>query len=328
MILDEVADRMDAPVNRAAKIIFITKVLTARPLLISGNVDGVLYQFIHPLILRCRDRDYRNAQHGLNAVYINRSAVSCDLIHHIKCNDHGDIHLQQLHGQVQIALNVGGIHNVDYGLWLVIQHKVSGYDLLAGVRRHGINARKIRNQSVGISPDGAVLAVHCNARKISHVLIGSRQLVKQCGFSAVLISHQCICKCFPLRKRIGLSLYMVFAILSQSGMNCIVYIPCSLMGAGTGINGLDLDLIRICQTQRQFIAVDLKFQRIAHGRQLHRRHLSSGNHSHIQKVLPQSALSAHRFYDSALSYFQVFQCHFQSVLSGALEHSFVAFLRS
>ena len=89
-----------------------------------------------------------------------------------------------------------------------------------------------------------------------------------------------------------------------------MFISLAPHGAGTGINGLDLDLIRICQTQRQFIAVDLKFQRIAHGRQLHRRHLSSGNHSHIQKVLPQSALSAHRFYDSALSYFQVFSVIF------------------
>ena len=83
MILNEMADRMDASVHGSAKFIFITKILTPRTFLISGNVNCMLYQLIHTLIFCRRNRYYRNSQHGFNPVYINGASVSCDLIHHI-----------------------------------------------------------------------------------------------------------------------------------------------------------------------------------------------------------------------------------------------------
>ena len=56
---------------------------------------------------------------------------------------------------------------------------------------------------------------------------------------------------------------------------------------------LYFNFLRICQAQRQFIAVNPQLHRIAHGRIFHHRHVALRNQSHIQKVLPQRTLAAH-----------------------------------
>ena len=54
---------------------------------------------------------------------------------------HGGVQLHELHGQVEVALDVGGIHDVDDAGGLFADDELPGDDLLAGVGRHGVDAR-------------------------------------------------------------------------------------------------------------------------------------------------------------------------------------------
>ena len=50
MVFDQVRYGMDAAMYRTAKVVFIAKVLSARPFLIFSDMDRMAVQFIHSLV--------------------------------------------------------------------------------------------------------------------------------------------------------------------------------------------------------------------------------------------------------------------------------------
>ena len=147
---------------------------------------------------------------------------------------------------------------------------------------------------INMSLDRTIFPVHRNPREVSHMLVGSRQLIKQCRLSTILISHQRICKCFLRRQRFFASFYMVFSFFTKSRMFRITNCRKSLMFPGSCINLLNLYLIRICQTQSQFITMNLQFHGISHRCKFNNGHLCPRNYTHIQKMLAKRSLSTNR----------------------------------
>ena len=78
---------------------------------------------------------------------------------------------------------------------------------------------------------------------------------------------------------------------------------------GPLLDGLDLDLIRVRQTQRQLVAVDLQLHGISLGRKLHHGDLRPGDHAHVQEMLPQGSFPANLRYHGTFPDFQILQCH-------------------
>ena len=218
MVLDQMAHRVDRTVHGAAVILRTAVILDQRTLLVSGDMHGVPHQFVHAFVLRRGDRHDRHAQHGLHLVDVHHAAVSAQFVHHVQGDHHGHVHFQQLHGEIQIPLNVGGVHDVDDGFRLLVEHEIPGHLFLAGIRGHGIDPRQVGDQRVRMAPDHTVLAVHGHSRKIAHVLIRSRQLVEQSGLSAVLIAHQSKGQFGPLRQGIAAPLRMEFPFFAQAGV--------------------------------------------------------------------------------------------------------------
>lgn len=112
--------RVDAAVDGAAVVVPVAEILLQRRLLILGDMDGVTDQLVHALVLGGGDGDHRHAQHGLHGVDVNGALIAHQLVHHVQRHHHGDAHLQKLHGQVQVPLDVGGVHDIDDGLGLVL----------------------------------------------------------------------------------------------------------------------------------------------------------------------------------------------------------------
>ena len=180
-------------------------------------------QLINPFILCCGNRDYRYSKQRFHLIYIYRTLISQHFIHHVHCNYHRNIHLQKLHGQIQVSLNIGSIHNVDDRTWFLIQDKISGDNLLTAVRGHGINSRKVCDFCIRMAFNRTGLTIHRYSWKVSHMLTGTCQLVKQCSFSTVLISHQCVRQCSSLRQWMFIFSGMILSILSKSRMCQVAY---------------------------------------------------------------------------------------------------------
>ena len=93
VILDQMHDTMKTAVHCAPMLIGIAEVLASRLFLIFRHMDGMINQLLDSLIFRSRNRDHRNSQQFLHLVYINRTTVFPDLIHHIQCQNHRNIQL-------------------------------------------------------------------------------------------------------------------------------------------------------------------------------------------------------------------------------------------
>ena len=134
MVLDQMGHRMDAPVYRAA--ISAGAIAEIRPgwfLSISRHMDTVFNELINAFVFRRRNRYHRNAQGLFQRIDLDGPAVYPHLIHHIQGQDHGNPQLNELNGQIQISLDIRGIENIDDAVWLLIQQKLPGYDLLTGI---------------------------------------------------------------------------------------------------------------------------------------------------------------------------------------------------
>ena len=218
MVFDQMHNGVKASVNSSSVIIRITKVYFFRLFLIFCHMKSMGYQLVNSLIFCCGNRNYRDSKHFLHPVDNDRTTVFPDLIHHIQGKNHGNIQLHQLHGKIKVPLNICGIHNINNTSWMLIQYKIPCYDFFAGIRRHGINSRKICYQGIAFSTDRSVLSVHSNTWEISHMLAGAGKLIKQSCLSAVLVSCQCKGKHFTVRKGIFRFLKMKFSAFSQSRM--------------------------------------------------------------------------------------------------------------
>ena len=122
------------------------------------------------------------------AFYINVVAAGSHLIHHVEGNDHGDSQFHQLEGKIQVPLNIGGIHNVDNSLGMLLQDKIPGDNLLRCIGRKGVNAGQVHQGDVLVVEDLPLFFLHRYAGEVAHVLVAAGQGIKQGGLAAVLVA--------------------------------------------------------------------------------------------------------------------------------------------
>ena len=305
VVLDDRLDRMMGAVNGPAVVILRTEILDNRLFLIFCDMDGMTHEFIDAFILCRRNRNDRDAEHLLHSVDVDGPVVFHDLVHHVQGHDHRHIHFEKLHCKIQIALDVRRIDDIDDCLRFVDQDKIPGDDLLTAVRRHGINAGKIRDHRLRMSLDRTVLAVNRDTRKISHMLIGAGQLIEQRRLAAVLVSHECKGENRSLRKRCPVSLAMIFSVLAESRVICVLDGLDSLVLIASFFDEIDPDLLRIGKPQRQLISMNLQLHRVAHRRKFHHRELCSRDDAHVEEMLPESAFAPDRPDDCILTNLQI-----------------------
>ena len=294
MIFNQMTDRMNAAVNRSAMVRAVAEVLPHGLFLVPGDMQCVTYQLIHTGIPGRGDRHNRNAEHGFHGVDIHGTAVPGHFIHHVQRHYRGHAHFQKLHGKIQTPLNAGYIHDVNDGHGLFIEHKIPGYQFFAGIRRHGIDAGKICHQRIGMSTDGAVLPVHRDTGEIAHMLVGTGQLIKKGGLSAVLIAHQSKCQSCTLGQRIPTASGMELSFLAEARMSTLP-VTCRLSILPDRFpERLHFNLFRVCQSQCQLIPVNPQFHGISKRCKLHHRHIGSRKHTHIQKMLSEIPLAPDR----------------------------------
>ena len=172
VIAHQTHDAVNRPVHGTVVILRIAEIHPTVSLTQTRDAHGVLGQLLHPLVFRRRGWNDRHLKDFFHLINQHRTAVSRHLIHHVQGDDDGNVQLQQLHGEVQVSLNIGSIDDVDNRRWFLFQNKLPGDDFLAGVRGKGVDARQIHHFRAGISFDHPALSIHCYPRKISDVLIG------------------------------------------------------------------------------------------------------------------------------------------------------------
>ena len=222
VIFDQMHHAVQASVHRAAVVFLVAEVLARRLLLVLRHVNCVFHQLFHALFLCRGDWHHRDSQDALHLVYADASAVAAELIHHIERQYHRDLQLHKLDGQIQVALNVVGICDVNDAFHVLLQDEAAGNYFLRRVRRQGIDSRQVRDAGLRMAFDNAVLAVHGHAGEVAHVLVGARQDIEQRSLAAVLLSCQGKRQRSALWQRVLVVLGVVFSRLAKSRMGVVL----------------------------------------------------------------------------------------------------------
>ena len=302
---------MDAAVDRAAVILLAAEIHPARPLLILCDVERVVHQLVHALVLCRRDGHDRDAQHGLHLIDADGAAVAAHLVHHVQRQHHRRIQLHELHGEVQIPLDVGGVHDIDDARGLLADDELPGHDLLAGIGRHGVDAGQVRDLRIRVIPDRTALAVHRHAREIADVLVGAGELVEEGRLAAVLVARQRKGKGGAVGQRVLALFGVVASALAEARVLHRLFTFCRRLFRRRGFGQSDPDAGGIVQPERQLVAVDAQLHRVAHRGKFDQRDLLTGDQPHVQKMLPQSAFAAHSPDHGSLADVQIFQRHME-----------------
>ena len=112
-------------------------------------------------------------------------------VHHVEGDHHGHFYLKQLCGEIKVALQIRGVHDVDDEVRFFVEYVVPRYDLFGSVRRKRINAGKVEYAHL-FRPFfvHALFLVHRDARPVADVRRGACQRVEQRRFAAVGIARK------------------------------------------------------------------------------------------------------------------------------------------
>ena len=187
VVLDYMADRVDAAVDGALR----AEVIDARLLAQTRRADGDFDQLLHALAVCRADGHDGHAQKLGQERRIDRAAVSGQLVHHVERQHRGRLERQELERQIEVALKVRRVHDVDDAVRLLIENEVPGHDLLGGVRPQRVNARQIDNGAVLLPAHLPAFLIDRHAGEVADVLVRAGELVKERCLAAVLIACEC-----------------------------------------------------------------------------------------------------------------------------------------
>ena len=112
MVLYSMHYTVYCPVNSTACVIPAAKISAFRLFAVCRNMNGMVHKFFYSFALCCGNRDYGNSEPAFKFVYVNGSAVTAYLVHHIKSKNHRNVKFHKLHCKVQVALYICGVCNI------------------------------------------------------------------------------------------------------------------------------------------------------------------------------------------------------------------------
>ena len=284
------------------------EVHAARVLAEARHVQHVLHELGDALLARRGDGDHGDAERRLQAVHAHRAAVGRELVHHVEGEHHRPVELHELEREVEVALDVGGVHDVDDRVRAVLEDEATAHHLLARVRAERVDAGQVRDRGLGMALDLAVLPVHGHAGEVSHVLVGARERVEERGLAAVLVAGQGQLERAPLGDCLAGRARRV--LLANGGVRGGLEALAGARGVVHVVHLRERDVRGVVPAKRELVAAQANLERVPHGGALHERDLHARREAHVQDVLAQRRLvTVHRRHHGILANLQLIKVH-------------------
>ena len=299
--LDEMRHGMDAAMHGGHGVVGVVavdaEIDARRPLMVARDVQRMVDELLDALVFRRRNRDDRDAERRLELIDVDVAAVRPHLVHHVQREHHRDAELHDLHREIEIALEVRRVDDVDDAVRMRVQEEIARDDLLIRIRRQRVHAREIRHARVRVQLHLPVLAVDRHAREIADVLVRARQLVEERRLAAVLVADE-----RERNRRIlgNLRRTVVMVIAWRA-----VKLADARMRDGKMIVRLrhvrrffvvqpfHLQQPRFLEAQRQLIPAHFHLDGIAHRRALHDLDVRARRQAHVEQVMTERARPLH-----------------------------------
>ena len=159
-----------------------------------GQLHGLGHHFLQAGALQGAGLHDGAAQPQRKVGHVDADAVFLHQVAHVQRYHHRDAGFDQLAGQVKVALDVGGIHQINDYVRAVVQDVIPGDHLFQSIGGQGVYAGQIGHVDhlalfAGLQLAGFLL--HGNAGPVAHILVRAGQRVEHGGFAAVRVAGQC-----------------------------------------------------------------------------------------------------------------------------------------
>ena len=123
------------------------------------------------LALERRGLHHLAAQRLAQLAQVYAVAVFARHVYHVERYHHRYTQLGQLRGQVQVALYVGRVHYVQYGVGLFVHQIAARHHLLQRIGRQAVYSRQVLYYHILRALELAFLLLHRNAGPVAYVLV-------------------------------------------------------------------------------------------------------------------------------------------------------------
>ena len=154
-----------------------------------------LHHFLQAL-RGCGNRFYHRATQLLaQQLDIDQSLFLLVNVRLIQRHHHGYAQFQQLGGKKQAAAEIGGVHDVDDHIRMLLLNIGAGHAFLCGKGGHRIRTGQVHRHQVLLSCidffDRRFLFLHRHTGPVAHLLVAARQGVVHGGLAGVGIACKC-----------------------------------------------------------------------------------------------------------------------------------------
>ena len=136
------------------------------------------------------DLDDLAAQLAGELLDVDLVAVLAHDVDHVDGDDNGDTQLSQLSGQIEVALEVRTVDDIQDGVGTLVDQVVTGNDLLEGVGGEGVDAGQVHDDHVSVLFQLALFLLHGDAGPVADELVRTGQGVEQRRLAAVRVARQ------------------------------------------------------------------------------------------------------------------------------------------
>ena len=153
-----------------------------------AGLDGELHELVGVLLAQGGDLDHLAAQLAGQGVDVDLVAALLEQVKHVEAEHDGQAALEDLRGEIEVALEVRRVNEVDDGARAVLDEVVARDDLLGRVRRERVDAGKVGEGDGLVTPPVGLLLLDRDAGPVAHVAVRAGQGVEQRGLAAVRVA--------------------------------------------------------------------------------------------------------------------------------------------
>jgi len=142
--------------------------------------DDGLEELIHASTIGEDGRNHRDTEEFAQFVVVDVIATLFCFIKHVEGADHADVHVYQLGGEIEVALQVAGIDDIDHDIRRMLDELLAHIKLFRRIGRKRIGARQIYQvEMIAVVFSFAHLGIHGYSAIVAHTFVSTRCKVEQ-----------------------------------------------------------------------------------------------------------------------------------------------------
>jgi len=169
--------------HRALHVLAVVKLVRLNPFRFIRNLHHRVQQGGQAALLNSGGGRHLDAEHHFHTRHIDAVSFRLRFVDDVERHHHRDAQLHELHRQVEIALQVGGVHHVDDQIGTLVDQVVAGDDLLLGIGGKRVGAWQVHQTDISAPMlEGRFFLLHRDTGPVTHMEPCARYGVDKCRF--------------------------------------------------------------------------------------------------------------------------------------------------